>query len=468
MNSNIVIKSCKGVWNNVSDIGCHPELDYEEIRRIRLMNRLNFISALVLLIYMVVEILMKVYVFIPFLILMLFLVTITFLLLYYRKYRTAKNFAVLVISICISFFVLNTGNALSEVLFVPLSVMPLIIFRDKRISVFYLFFIIALSFVLRILQPYVDPLLHLTEEEFFFFRAMNIINGIVITYFITYYFKKSNESYESQLIQMNELIREKNKEITDSINYAKHIQNAILPSETLFKNYFKKSFILFKPKDIVAGDFYWMYVNPESDLYYFAAADCTGHGVPGAMVSVICSNALNRAVREFNISEPGKILDKCRELVISTFINEEIISIENSETKVKDGMDISLCCWNNKTNELLWSGANNPLWILRENSILEYKPDKQPIGNSDAFIPFTTKRIQLQKNDNIYVFTDGYADQFGGEKGKKFKYSQLKELLLKVNNFDPDEQKKEIDSALEKWKGELEQVDDILIIGIKI
>lgn len=455
-----MINNMKSFWNFISDVGCYDNLDYEEGRRIRLLNRLNFISAVVLAIYLVVEMFMRVHVFIPFLFIMFLLIAITFLLIYNRYYRIAKNFAVIVIAICISFFTLNTGDALSEVLLVPLTVMPLIIFKDKRVSVFYLFFLIALSVALRMAQPYIDPLLKLNEQEFFFFKTMNIINGIVITYFITYYFKKANEAYESQLLHMNELVSEKNKEITDSINYAKHIQNAILPSQEFFREQFRESFLLYKPKDIVAGDFYWMYVS--DDNIYFAAADCTGHGVPGAMVSVICSNALNRAVKEFGISDTGKILDKVRELVIETFVHSD------NNTDVKDGMDISLCCLNKKTNQLVWSGANNPLWILRNAELIEYKADKQAIGKTDHPKPFTTKHIQLEKDDRLFIFTDGYADQFGGEKGKKFKYAQFKQLLAGIKDKSLDEQLHSIDNALESWKGNLEQVDDILVIGVRI
>jgi len=455
----------KNCWNFISDIGCYPDLSVAEQRRIRLMNRLNLITAVVLLFYIVVEIFIKVYVFIPFLIVMLAFVHITYFLLHNRRYRTAKNFAVLVIAACISFFTLNTGNAMSEVLFIPLSVMPLIIFSDKRMSVFYLFFIMALSVALRTIQPYIDPLLKLSEDEFYFFRVMNLINGIVITYFITYYFKKANESYESKLLHMNELVSEKNKAITDSINYAKHIQNAILPSQQFFRDQFREAFILYKPKDIVAGDFYWMYQS--GDHIYFAAADCTGHGVPGAMVSVICSNALNRAVKEFGITDTGKILDKVRELVIATFVHEDN-SPETLENAVKDGMDISLCCLNKRTNELSWSGANNPLWIIRNGSLIEYKPDKQPIGKTDSPKPFGTQQIQLEEDDRLFIFTDGYADQFGGDKGKKFKYSQFKELLGRIGNKPVQEQMQAVDRELEDWKGNLEQVDDILVIGIRI
>lgn len=261
--------------------------------------------------------------------------------------------------------------------------------------------------------------------------------------------------------KQKEIIEEKQKEILASISYAKRLQEAILPPHSLVKQHLPDSFFFYKPKDIVAGDFYWLETDQKnSDVLLFAAADCTGHGVPGAMVSVVCSNALNRTVNEFGITNPGDILDKVSELVVETF--------EKSESEVNDGMDISLCNFNKKTYELKWSGANNPLWIIRENLFMEYKPNKQPIGKIDAPLPFTTQTIQLQKNDIIYIFTDGYADQFGGEKGKKFKLSSLQELFLNICKLPMNKQLKSIEETLETWQGAIDQVDDILIIGIKI
>ncbi|MDF2437921.1 MAG: protein serine/threonine phosphatase [Bacteroidota bacterium] len=272
--------------------------------------------------------------------------------------------------------------------------------------------------------------------------------------------KQKNEVEEQkQIVEFQkEMVDEKNKEITDSINYAKRIQQAILPPARLLKSALPDSFVLYKPKDIVAGDFYWM--EQKGDLVIFAAADCTGHGVPGAMVSVVCHNALNRSVREFGLTDPGKILDKTRQLVIETF--------EKSDQDVKDGMDISLCCYDRKTNVIKWSGANNPLWIIRENTLTEYKADKQPIGKFENAKEFTTHAIQMAKKDRLYIFTDGYADQFGGDKGKKFKYKQLQDLLISFSLSTPDEQKNILENTFESWKGPLEQVDDVCIIGVQL
>lgn len=260
------------------------------------------------------------------------------------------------------------------------------------------------------------------------------------------------------IILQKHLVEEKQKEILDSITYAKRLQQAILPPEEFLNKYIPDNFILYKPKDIVAGDFYW--AEKIDDLFFIGAADSTGHGVPGAMVSVVCSNALNRSVKEFNLTDAGKILDKTRELVIKTF--------EKSNTEVKDGMDISLLCINLKNNTVFWSGANNPLWYIQNNELIEIKAHKQPIGKTDNPTPFITHQILSEKDSVFYLFTDGFADQFGGPNGKKFKYRQLSDLLIKNNNLPMKKQSQLIDKVFHEWKGELEQVDDVCIIGVKI
>ncbi len=309
---------------------------------------------------------------------------------------------------------------------------------------------------------------------------------------------KQKEEVEKQkhiAEEQKKLVEEKNKDILDSINYAKRLQQAILPPLNSIQQALPQSFVLYKPKDIVAGDFYWMEVAPSQlsplgkesttthqvlpngeDLggagtIFIAAADCTGHGVPGALVSVVCSNALHRTVNELKITETGKILDKTRELVLETFAK--------SESNVQDGMDISLAAISRKSLvdsvEIQWSGAYNSLWYIQNGELKEVPADKQPIGRTDNPRPFTTHSITLPNGEGkggagtmLYLFTDGYADQFGGPKGKKFKYKQLEELLVANSSKSMDEQKNLLNETIENWKGNLEQVDDILIIGIRV
>lgn len=274
-------------------------------------------------------------------------------------------------------------------------------------------------------------------------------------------FVKQIAAFQKKLSLQNTVLEHKNSQITDSITYAKHIQEAILPPMASIKNYLKESFIFYKPKDIVAGDFYWMEAQKDGSVL-FAAADSTGHGVPGAMVSVVCTNALNQAVKEFGLTEPGAILDKVRELVVDCF--------RKSETEVKDGMDISLCLINSDKRELKWAGANNPLWIIRSNTseVSVIKPDKQSVGKTGDPKPFTTHTVQLNEGDCFYLFTDGYADQFGGGEAKKFMQKRMKELLVSICKKPMELQKKLIQDNLTTWMGNIEQVDDICFAGIKL
>lgn len=284
---------------------------------------------------------------------------------------------------------------------------------------------------------------------------------LIFVFFSLYNSRKTNKLIEKQK-ELSEsqkhVIEEKQHEIIESITYAKRIQEAILPPGQFINKFIPNNFIFYKPKDIVAGDFYW--AEKVGDLFFIAAADSTGHGVPGAMVSVVCSNALNRAVKEFNLKETGKILDKTRELVLETF--------EKSSNEVKDGMDISLLCIEEKNNNIFWSGANNPLWFIQDNELKEIKADKQSIGKTDNPKAFTTHQINYKENTTFYLFTDGFADQFGGERGKKFKYKQFAELLVTNNHFPLKHQLESINKTFEDWKGDLEQVDDVCVIGIKL
>jgi len=346
------------------------------------------------------------------------------------------------------------------------------------------------------------------ESTITLFTFGGIIVGILLVFIVrsNVLRKKANKELATQkdiisaqkdeVENQKHLVEEKQREILDSINYAKRLQEAIFPPFAFINESVPENFILYQPKDVVAGDFYW--AESKDNNFFIAAADCTGHGVPGAMVSVVCSNALNRTVNEFGITDTGKILDKTRELVLETFAK--------GNAEVKDGMDISLLCIDKQNNKAFWSGANNPLWYVKSavtpNSInsavtssevekstdsgldsarpntkvasnasaalVEIKADKQPIGKSDHSKPFTTHEITLQEGMLFYLFTDGYADQFGGPKGKKFKYKQLEELLLDISTKDMTTQQHILLDQLSKWKGDLEQIDDVCVIGVRV
>lgn len=300
-----------------------------------------------------------------------------------------------------------------------------------------------------------------SQRQFIVIICVLICLALVILFSVYLYNRFRLIRKQKQTIEIQKhIVEEKNKEILDSIAYAKRLQDAILPPLKVVKEYLHDSFVLYKPKDIVAGDFYFM--ETLDNKVVFAAADCTGHGVPGAMVSVICSNALTRCVKEFRLTDPGQILDKTRELVLETFAK--------SESQVRDGMDISIACIDFTTAQLQWSGANNPAWIIRKENrgeLMEIKPDKQPIGISEQNSPFFTHNLSLNKGDRLYIFTDGLADQFGGETGKKLKTANFKKLILEIQNLSVPDQKERINDLFETWQGNYEQVDDICLIGVE-
>jgi len=279
-------------------------------------------------------------------------------------------------------------------------------------------------------------------------------------------YKKAKHIIEKQ----KELVEEKQKEILDSIRYAKRIQDAVLKEQEHVSAHLPGHFVLFQPKDIVSGDFYWSI--EKDDHWYVAAADCTGHGVPGAFLTILGTSFLNEINAQEILLTPAEILDKLRQRIISE------LSVTNKEVnETKDGMDISLVRLNLATKELMWAGANNPLWITsviqsnevnKKYELKELPAHKQPIGFYPTITPYPNHSIQLKKGDTFYLFTDGYADQFGGEKGKKLKYKTMKELILNNAHESMERQKQILLDYFIKWKGDYEQTDDVCIIGINV
>ncbi len=274
---------------------------------------------------------------------------------------------------------------------------------------------------------------------------------------------------EQKVLVRTEKIGEQKKEIevllkhtTDSIVYAKRIQEAILPSDQYVRNVLPDSFFFYIPKDIVSGDFYW--VHNEGDEVFFGAIDCTGHGVPGAFMTIIGHNGLARAVRQVENLTPAKILDVLNQEVQATFEQA------GDGASIKDGMDAAICSINNKTLELQYAGAYNPLFYVRNNELHEIRADKFPVGAqyTDEKKHFTNHSIQLQKDDVVYIFSDGYADQFGGPRGKKFMYRKFRELLINSHHLHMSKQEQILRKEFLAWKGDLEQVDDILVIGLRV
>lgn len=273
---------------------------------------------------------------------------------------------------------------------------------------------------------------------------------------------RAKQQIANVLANKNREITNQKDEITDSINYARRIQDSILAPVHVVKEVLPDSFILYMPKDVVSGDFYW--IEEENGHKIFAAVDCTGHGVPGALMSVVGFNLLNRAVKELHHTKPSDIL---RELDYGV---NKLLRQSDSGNTVKDGMDISLCSYVTETRVLQYAGVFNPLYIVRDGQLSQVKADKTPIGvNVDGVVDtYTNHEIPMFPGDMVYLFSDGYADQFGGPQGKKYKYNKMRELLVKISSLPEDQQESALREEFHSWRGNLEQVDDVLIIGMRI
>lgn len=329
-----------------------------------------------------------------------------------------------------------------------------------------------------------------------------IIGGVVLIAFLSFYYynrklKKEitlrkeaqealNKSFDEITVQ-KKIIEHKNEEVMASITYAERLQKAILPTATQISTALKDAFVLFLPKDIVSGDFYYLETKADGNKVFFTAADCTGHGVPGAMVSLVCSNALHQAVIEDDLNKPADILDSAKNNLEQRFAR--------SGKNIKDGMDVSFCALDIKAKKLMYAGAYNPLWIVRHNShldtskqyiasceestkptimesddyhLIEVRADRQPVGKYEYYTPFVNHEMTLLEGDSIYLSSDGYADQFGGDKGKKMKSKNFKKLLLDIQNESLDKQHDILNKHFFDWKNDFEQIDDVCVFGVKI
>ena len=293
---------------------------------------------------------------------------------------------------------------------------------------------------------------------------LGIIGGILlISVVILLYSRNRNGIRQNTEINAQKgIIEDKNKNIIDSIRYARRIHQSFLPTKEMMSELLPNSFVFFQPKDIVSGDFYWL--DEKDGKIFFAVVDCTGHGVPGALMSVVGYNHLNSALNMNGLVKPSEILDSLNEDVNNT------MSQKKNTMAIRDGMDITLISLDLKTLKLEFSGANNPIYIIRNGKIIKTKGDKQPIGSyagTETF-SFSNHEIQLIKGDQIYMFTDGYIDQFGGPKGKKLKSKKFRWILVEGCSQPMIAQKDNVHNKFRAWQGPQEQVDDILLAGIKV
>jgi serine phosphatase RsbU (regulator of sigma subunit) len=427
-------------------------------KSILIINRMSIILAIMMFTFVIFGIVSKTYYLLYF--------TVPFLFAFCsapvfnaRGWLTFSKwfFAFLPLSCLIVVCIYNSAELGDKFFFLTTGAIPILLFR-KTWTVYLIFYVSVAAFVfVTWYQSNFEPVITLPKNvstQYYYFTMLSVF---AVMFYVIRYFKGDADAHERAIEAQKELISEKNKEILDSINYAKRIQYTLLAHEAMLKQHLPEHFVLFKPKDIVSGDFYW--ATASGNKFYLAVCDSTGHGVPGAFMSLLNCSFLNEAITEKSIYKPNEVLDHVRKRLIESI----------SQDGGKDGMDGILLCFEekNKTIKITYAAANNNPVLVRNGSLQELPADKMPVGLGEKHDPFSLNSIELQKGDVLYLYTDGYADQFGGPKGKKFKYKTLNDLLLNINLKSADEQKQILNSQFESWKGTLEQVDDVCIVGIK-
>lgn len=458
--------------NSIIHIGLSPDLPFSQQNKIRIFNVASLFIAFICIFYTFLGFAQQRYVTVIFTFSEFLLLIFGFFLIYKRKYNLGFHFGLITgILFLISYSLLFGEKSQTHIFLLFMPVAGIILF-DCFTTIFVYFalsaaFLAGSKMMFTLFEPYYtyNSIIDTIGWMNFVFTSTLIFLGVR-------QFKTENINFNREINFQRLELKEKNKDITDSMHYAQRIQKALMASNNLLNKNLAEYFVLYKPKDIVSGDFYW--AEQTNSRFLLAACDCTGHGVPGAFMSLLNITKLNETVYEKKIVRPDLILNQLREDII------KVLNPEGIEEESKDGMDAALCSFDFENCRLDFAGANNPLWIVRsklggesnsrvDSELIEYKPDKMPVGmyfgkKND----FTLQSINLQKGDCVYLFTDGYADQFGGPKGKKFKYAQLKELLLSINPLPMKEQQAVLQQKLESWKSNLEQVDDILIIGVRV
>lgn len=414
---------------------------------------------------------------------------LVFYLVHKTRYSFAYHYAMWYALVFLSAFTFIFGaitNSYYYFLFLPIACN--VLFDDKRTINCYFIVSVVAMLVNVVLLDYVKPYYNVDDSERWL-GYPNIPFVMLLTFLSVRMFKNENRKYALRIEEQRAAMEEKNVEITDSINYAQRIQSTLLAPEALMKKNLPEHFIFYKPKDIVSGDFYWAAESvltssqdPDrasririgsgsvgsaqsgsGNKFWLCVGDCTGHGVPGAFMSLLNISILKELITEQKISSPDQVLNKQREAIIAA------LNPDGAIESGKDGMDCALLCFDKETNRLSFALANSHLLIVRGGTLIEFRPDKQPVGlHEGVSTSFTLQEVQLQKGDVIYSFTDGFADQFGGPRGKKFKYSQLKETLVRMAVESSDVQRQKLAVLFESWRGNLEQVDDVLVIGIRV
>ncbi len=449
-------------FTKIKNIGISDDTPSFELRKIRLLTYISLTCISTALFYSVLFLFLGEYVpaVLDFLLVILFLPSL--ILNSIKKYQLAKYFLVINTNLAVIAVILVYGQVYrNELFFIISSILGVILFKS-RINGLISFLIAMISFLISKLFLSKIPPLYSTDENLTIPLAIiGLISVSVIAYLLIAYIKSETVDYEKKIISAFEDLEEKKHYILDSLNYAANIQKSILGHKGSILKHFNDGFIIFKPKDIVSGDFYWFAEKDNKRI--IAASDCTGHGVPAAFMTIMGNDILNEIVYEDNIFEPNEILQQLDIKIINRLSNEKGLERQ-------DGMDISILSIDDKNQKIQFAGAKSPLYIVKDDNINTVKGSNFPIGSQqyEKAKIYDVHEIPYNKNDKYYILSDGYQDQFGGPKNKKFMKKNLRELILKTSSLPMQEQRTKLEEKFASWKKTEDQTDDVLIIGILI
>ena len=446
----------------IKNLGIKEDTPRNEVRSIRLLNYICFIGVSTGVFYSIVFLFLGEYIpaTLDTLLVCLFLPS----LILNKKYRyvSARIFLILNSNIAVLSVIIFYGSKYpNELFFIITSALGVMIFKKKNQAFFSLLVALIFYSTSKIYPIYYSPLYPTDETLVYPLSIMGLISVALITYLLIMYVKNENKSYEKQITDINEDLNHKKSYILNSLKYASRIQKSIIGGKEEILKRFKDGFIIFKPKDIVSGDFYWFAEIGDEKL--IASADCTGHGVPAAFMTIMGSNFLNDIVFDDKILSPEKILSE-----LDKRIMKKLSEVDGE--KVNDGMDISVVKINNTIGKIEFASAMSSILRISDNELSTIKSDRIPIGSSQygKIKEYHKTSIDFKHGDKIYLFTDGYQDQFGGPKGKKFLKKNLRNLIEEINMLPMAEQRTELETKLREWQREKDQTDDILIIGLTL
>jgi serine phosphatase RsbU (regulator of sigma subunit) len=453
------LKKISSIWFKLSRNGLREDEGVFGHREVILLNKGLALGPLIMLVLLPVEILVNGFKFIPLELLLILVMVFCFILQRNRFFMAGKFLSVI---LCLAFIVyagIMVGKGVgNHIAFIPICLFGMLLFRRTRDKVIVFFLTLFCYFLLTYLRNTVSPYFTTTDDIREFFTNIYFVMTLVLTFFMGIYFLGINDEYEGLIIEQRESLALRNREVTDSIRYARRIQQCLLAHDSFLKEHLPEHFVLYKPKDIVSGDFYWAarITDSGNDLFYLAVCDSTGHGVPGAFMSLLNSSFLNEAINDKNILQPCKIFDHVRQRLCDSI----------SKEGQKDGFDGILLCIKQGSSNITYAAANNQPVLVTNSECTELGADRMPVGIGEKIAQFSHFELDLRKGDMLYLYTDGFADQFGGPKGKKYKYSQLNSLLMQISDKSVAEQKETLAGSFDSWKGSLEQVDDVCVVGI--